>query len=274
MAIFIDRGNFMDRIYNKNNVLNRLNQSEAVGFSPVPKQPVRYNTGVLKGISVERSGKNKILNKLSNQASSIFKDALKPVYFTCRKQVYCPDEAIRFVYFPETAVFSEYKILEDGRMIEIIMTGKEGVTGVTSLFHAHGTENFTHILQAGHALQMDVEFLSKKLNSCPEIKELIFEYFNEFVNQISQRIICNGFHLIEHRLCSWLLMLHDRTGSSKLYLTHEQIALALGAHRPSITQITKKLRDAEIIDYMRGAIFILNRNKLEADACSCYVPVR
>ena len=264
----------MDRIYNKNNGYNHLNQAEAVNFVSVASQPTRYNSGAFQGVSVERSFKNNILNNLSNPALKILQDSLKSVYFTRRKQIYSPNEATRFVYFPETAVFSEYKILEDGRMIEIVMTGREGVTGVSSLFHAHRAENFTQILQAGHALEMDSEFLSEKLNDCPEIKESIFEYFNEFIKQISQRVICNGFHLIENRLCCWLLMLQDRTGGSrKLNLTHEQIALALGAHRPSITQVTKKLRDEEIIDYMRGAIFILNRDKLEADACSCYVPI-
>ncbi len=263
----------MDRIDNKNNGLNQLNQFEAASFSSISDQPTRYDSGSFQGVPAERSGNNKILNSLSNQALKILQDSLKSVYFTRGKQVYCPDEAIRFVYFPETAVFSEYKIVEDGRMIEIVMTGREGVTGVTSLFNAHAAENFTQILQAGHALQMDSEFLSAKLNDCPKIKESIFEYFNEFVNQISQRVLCNGFHLIENRLCSWLLMLQDRTRSSKLNLTHEQIALALGAHRPSITQITKKLRDEKIINYTRGAIFILDRDKLKADACSCYAPV-
>ena len=263
----------MDRIYNRNNGLNHLNQSEAVNFVSVPSQPTRYNSGAFQGVSVERSFKNNILNNLSNQALKILRDSLKSVYFTRSQHVSKPDEAISFVYFPETAVFSEYKIIEDGRTIEILMTGREGVTGVSSLFHAHRAENFTQILQAGHALQINSEFLRGKLNDCPEIKEPIFEYFNEFIKQISQRVICNGFHLIENRLCWWLLMLQDRTGTSKLNLTHEQIALSLGAHRPSITQITKKLRDEEIIDYMRGAIFILNRDKLEADSCSCYVAI-
>ena len=264
----------MDNIYNKNNDFNRLNHFETVNFTDVSSQLNRYNSGLSLSVSPKRSGKNKILNKLSNQALNILQDSIKSVYFTRSKQVYCPDEKIRFLYFPETAVFSEYKILEDGRMIEIAMTGREGVAGVTSLLQAqHAAENFTQILQAGHALQIDAEFLSEKLNDYPEIKESIFEYFNEFVNQIAQRVLCNGFHLIENRLCCWLLMLYDRTDSRKLNLTHEQIALALGAHRPSITQITKKLRDEEIIDYVRGSIFILNRKKLESDACSCYVPI-
>ena len=183
----------MDRIYNKNNGFNHLNQSEAVNLSRVPSQPTRYNSGAFQGVSVERSIKNKILNNLSNQALKILQDSLKSVYFTRSKQIYCPNEAIRFVYFPETAVFSEYKILEDGRTIEIVMTGREGVTGVSSLFHTHRAENFTQILQAGHALEMDSEFLSGKLNDCPEIKESIFRIFQRvyktnFTKSYLQRI--------------------------------------------------------------------------------------
>lgn len=263
----------MDRIYNKSNSVNHLNQIGLINFPITSSQSAFCKSGAVQTRSINQSVKNKIFNKLTKSIFDILLTSAKSVYFAQSENIYCQDDPIRFVYFPQTAVFSEYKIIEDGRMMEIIMTGKEGLIGISSLFNAHRAENFTQILQAGYALQMDSEFLRGKFNEHAEVKELIFDYFNEFVNQISQRVICRGFHLVENRLCCWLLMLQDRAGGGKLDLTHEQIALSLGAHRPSITQITKKLREEEIIDYKRGAIFILNRGKLENAACSCYVPV-
>lgn len=263
----------MERIYNKSNGSGYYNQAGTVIFPPAIKRLELYNSKKFPDRSTEQPTKNNILNDMSENVRQILLSSVKPVYFSCGESVYRPDEAINFMYFPETAVFSEFKMLPDGRMVEIAMTGREGLIGVSSLLNNQMSENFTQILQSGNALQIDSELLIEKLNEYAEIKELIFNYFNVFVNQISQRFICNGFHLIENRLCSWLLMLHDRAGDEKLKLTHEQIALSLGTHRPSITQITKKLRSKKIIDYSRGAISILNRAKLEAAACSCYTPI-
>lgn len=65
-------------------------------------------------------------------------------------------------------------------------------------------------------------------------------------------------------------MLDDRSEKNKLVFTHDQIAFFLGVHRPSVTIIAQDLRNNGIIDYLRGRIFILDRQKLEASACECY----
>ncbi len=88
--------------------------------------------------------------------------------------------------------------------------------------------------------------------------------------QISQRSVCKSFHIIEKRLSSWLLMLHDRVGKNQLTLTQEQISLCIGAYRPSITLVAQSLREKGLIDYMRGKIHIIDRQGLEFSACECY----
>lgn len=263
----------MFKTCSKNNGSNGFNQVEISNYSSVSSPSALYKSNSAQNFTLERKINNKILDTLPKSELDTFLTSAKTVYFEQGENIYRPGKEIRFIYFPETAVFSDYKMDEDGKMIEIIMTGKEGVTGVSSLLNNHRTENFTQILQAGHALQIDLKSLNFQLHDFAEIKKSIFDYFNQYINQISRKVICNRFHLIENRLCSWLLMLQDRTGKSQLNLTHEQIALSLGTHRPSITQITKKLREQEMIDYLRGKIFILNRSKLEAAACSCYMPI-
>ncbi len=263
----------MDRIYNKSNTYNFLSQTEATKIPTALKQSSPDKSGSAQTYLIDQSINNKILNNLTKNVLDILLTSAKSVYFTGGENIYCPDEAIGFIYFPETAVFSEYKINEDGRMMEIIMTGKEGVTGFSFLLNANRAENFTQVLQAGYAWQIDSEFFRQTSNDYMEIKEVISNYLNRLINQISQRIVCKGFHLTENSLCSWLLMLQERSGGDKLKLTHEQIALSLGTHRPSITQIMKKLRNQEIIDYTRGIISILSSSKLKASACSCYVSI-
>ncbi len=263
----------MERNYTKINQSKYLIQGEFKSYAATLNRTVFDKTKPFQNIINERFFKNDLLNSLSKKALDNLSSAMQTVYLDENENIYSPDEKIRYFYFPETAVFSDFKILADGRMIEINMLGCEGITGVSSLLNGLPAANFTKVLQAGNALRIDSDLLFEQFNNNSEMRKVFFDYLYHSINAISQKIICNGFHLIENRLCSWLLMLQDRTGKCKLKLTHEQIALSLGAHRPSITQITKKLRDEKIIDYSRGKIFILSQSKIRTAACPCYASV-
>ena len=67
-------------------------------------------------------------------------------------------------------------------------------------------------------------------------------YINAHIAQISKESF-EIFHVIEERLCSWLLMLHDRAQSNQWQMTHEQISLFLGVNRPTLTHAAKNLRE-------------------------------
>ena len=89
--------------------------------------------------------------------------------------------------------------------------------------------------------------------------------------QVSQRAVCNSRHRLEERLCTWLLMIHDRAANvSHLPLTHEAISQHLGTRRAGVTNFCNVLRDNGVIAYHRAMITILNRNALEDAACECY----
>jgi hypothetical protein len=48
----------------------------------------------------------------------------------------------------------------------------------------------------------------------------------------------------------------------------------LGSGRPSVTVAAGALQRAEIIEYSRGVVKILNREALEHAACECYAVIR
>ncbi len=51
-------------------------------------------------------------------------------------------EPAKWVYFPVTAVISQYQMLEDGRTIEVAIVGREGAAGLSSVKEA-GSRNLT-----------------------------------------------------------------------------------------------------------------------------------
>lgn len=213
---------------------------------------------------------NYFLNALNEEIYNEFSSHLETVNLSVNEYLYQPGDHVDFIYFPETSVISEFQILEDGRMVEIAMTGREGIIGLLPALNLCWAENWTQVSVEGRAHRVNSQVFEKKFLHHLSFQKLLFKYTNEYVRQISLRSVCNSYHMIEQRFCSWLLMLQDRKKSNRIPLTQEQIARSLGVHRPSITHIAQTLRDKKIIDYVRGKINILNRSELEKSACVCY----
>jgi CRP-like cAMP-binding protein len=174
------------------------------------------------------------------------------------------------LYFPETAIVSEFQMLPDGKTIEVAMTGREGVIGISTIFSSHLSPNWLQVSVSGKALRIDAEIFRREFYSRKSLQNSLFGYLDSYIAQISQKVICSSYHTVEERFCCWLLMLSDRCGKRSLPLTQEQIAGFLGVHRPSITLITKSLREKRLIDCRRGKIRIRDREKLEFSSCDCY----
>lgn len=214
---------------------------------------------------------NLLLSSLPTELLNILSPALRPVMLAKEKFIYQEGDRLDFIYFPTTAVVSEFKMLEDGRMVEIAVTGKEGAIGLSSMFSdSKEAPNCTQVSQAGMAMKLDAVTFERLLRSNERLRTDLNKFVNLYIRQISQKAICNMYHSVKERLCTWLLMLQDRCGRSTLSLTHEQIARTLGVYRPSITCIAQELRDMKLINYSRGGISILNRKKVESSACTCY----
>jgi len=217
---------------------------------------------------------NQILSSLPADMQKVLRPSLKPVILTKEQFLYQEEDRLDFIYFPETAVVSEFKILEDGRMVEVAVTGKEGAVGFPSVFSdSHFVPNCTQVSQAGTAQRVDAETFDKLLRSNEKIRTSLSHFVDLYIRQISQKAICNMYHSVKERLCTWLLMVQDRCGRKVLNLTHEQIARTLGVYRPSITCIAQELREGNLISYSRGGIIICDRRKVEQSACSCYLEI-
>jgi hypothetical protein len=65
-------------------------------------------------------------------------------------------------------------------------------------------------------------------------------------------------------------MSRDRVGHDTFAVTHEGLALLLGARRASISEVAEDLRRTGIIEYRRGLVTILDAEALEAAACEDY----
>jgi len=110
----------------------------------------------------------------------------------------------------------------------------------------------------------------KLLKSTPQFQMMLSRYTAVQGMQIAQTVACNRLHLIEMRLARWLLMAQDRVDSAMIAMTHDFLATMLGTSRPTVSTAAAILHKNGAIDYVRGAVTIVNRRKLKSSACECY----
>ena len=213
---------------------------------------------------------NKILSSLPDEDFTRLFPHLEPVSLPFGDNLYRMGDDIRFAYFPENTVVSLLHILEDGSVAEATMIGKEGIIGLAAIFGSRPSAHWTQVTVSGAALRIDIEALQREFARGGALQQLILAYAGRCLTQLAQRAVCNSRHMLRERLCSWLLMIHDRMGIDQLPLTQEQIARHLGTRRAGISEAAKTLRDEQTILYSRGHIRILNRELLEAAACECF----
>ena len=216
-----------------------------------------------------RTSTNALLQFVDPEHFLRLRQFIKRVNLAKDQYLYQQDDEIDVIYFPETAVVSEFQILEDGRTIEVGMIGNEGAVGIASAFNLCRAANCMQVCVPGNALSIPRDVFEREVMSDRRLQATLHNYINGQIRQLSQRVVCNTFHSVEQRFCSWLLTLHKRSCRDKFKLTHEHVARVLGVHRPSVTCIAQTLRDKKLIDYGRARLVICNRPGLESVACRC-----
>jgi CRP-like cAMP-binding protein len=179
-------------------------------------------------------------------------------------------ERAEWAYFPEEAVCSIIRILEDGAMIEVGVIGFDGVVGFQSL--AEGVEQPYRVIvqHAGTLLRMPMHRFREEFRRGGEFQELLLRFSAKFLLQVSQTAACNRLHTIDRRLARWLLMMRDRTVSNGLELTQEFLSHMLGARIAGVNEAVRALSQSGLIKHTRGSIEILDREALEQATCECY----
>jgi CRP-like cAMP-binding protein len=213
---------------------------------------------------------NIILAQLSQERLADLRQHLQRIELEVRKVIYEPNRPIDYAYFVETGVISIISIMNDGASIEVGAIGKEGLAGACLLLGAKSVPYQYFVQIAGYGYSMKADKFKSEAAHIGEFRDLILRFQSAFQTQTMQAAACNGLHSVTQRCCRWLLTAQDRMGSDTLALTHEFLALMLGARRASVTDVLRPLQDRGWIQSKRGEITVLDRKGLESGSCECY----
>jgi PAS domain S-box-containing protein len=145
---------------------------------------------------------NRIIGSLPDYDAARLMPHLDFVLLSHGAEIYPAGEYSRYVYFPETAIVSYLYDLEDGSTIETAMIGGEGATGLCSALGSELPMHRAQITVGGNAWRIKTEILKQEFARGGKIQTMLLHFMSEHINQISQRLVCKSFHVIEKRLCS------------------------------------------------------------------------
>lgn len=223
---------------------------------------------------VNQSFKNFILDALLPAEYERLQPKLKEVDLQQEVTLHHLREAITTVYFPTTCLLSWINTTDRGEVVEVGLTGNEGMAGVVLLLGETTPPWQTEVQLPGKAFKLASEDFLDVLERSPHLRQRVAAFAYLKMVQLNQSALCNRFHSVEERLCRWLLAAQDHTNSTRVSLTREILAQMIGAGRPAVSLATGLLQSAGLIRANRGEITILNREGMEDAACECYQIVR
>jgi CRP-like cAMP-binding protein len=214
---------------------------------------------------------NAILGGLSSTMIAELLKTAQLIVLETSQQIYEAGRPIRDVYFPIDAVLSVVTQMRDGGSIEVGTVGREGVSAIPLLLGATTSANESYCQVPGRAVVISSDDFRVLLESGDDrFRGMLDRFLQAYVNMLGQLAACNGMHTIYERCARWLLLTHDRVSSKKIALTHEYLAMMLGARRSGVTIAAATLQQAGFIRYAHGHIVIVNRQGLEEASCECY----
>jgi CRP-like cAMP-binding protein len=216
---------------------------------------------------------NSILNALPSQLNG-FRSKLTAVPLPVGMAIYEAHEVPRFAHFLTSGIASVVTTMQDGGSVETGMWAREGMAECMHLSGSDRVPSRCFMQMAGTALRMPFADLEHEFETLQPLREGIQHSIQVQALILGQLVACNRLHEVEARLARWILMLQDRVQEDVLLITQEFLAEMLGSRRTTVTMAAGALQRIGMIEYQRGRVHILDRERLEGAACECYPVIR
>jgi CRP-like cAMP-binding protein len=220
---------------------------------------------------------NKLLASLPRADFDRLQPHLKTISLEPKQVLHPVNEPVREVFFLNAGVVSMTTVMANGSMVEIATVGDEGLVGINAFFGGEMLSGETmvqvHVPDTTAEVMSTLAFRQEIQRGGP-FEECVRRYSQGLLMLMMQSTGCMALHPVQERCCRWLLMTHDRVRRDQFHLSHEFLAMMLGATRQTVTVVAGTLQKAGIIRYTHGRITVLDRPSLEAASCECYATVR
>jgi CRP-like cAMP-binding protein len=214
--------------------------------------------------------RNKLLRFLETKAFDRIASKLIAVELSVKQVLYAPEQAIDRIYFPEDSVISQMSVMADGRTIETGTVGFEGASWVSASIGAPSMPCETLVVIAGDAHALGIEELRQELAENEPFRDILTQYSHALLIHSMRLVGCTGLHSLRQRCARWILYTLDQVREDQFAVTHELLAMLLGATRPSVSAAIEELARDGAVTVTRGHVALGSRDALRAASCDCY----
>jgi CRP-like cAMP-binding protein len=218
--------------------------------------------------------KNRLLACLPDADRARLAPHLEAVPMKLGQVVYEAGDTLEYAYFPIDCIVSLLYVMRDGDSAETAMVGNEGIVGISLFMGGEATTGRAVVQSDGQAFRLKAPFLMEEFKRSGALQHLLLRYTQALLAQTTQTAACNKHHSVPQQLSRWLLLGLDRLPDNKLMMTQGLIANMLGVRREGVTDAAGALQSAGLIRYEHGTITVLDRPRLEQEACECYFAVK
>ncbi|MEX1198512.1 MAG: Crp/Fnr family transcriptional regulator [Pseudohongiellaceae bacterium] len=226
---------------------------------------------MLKLVQLQR---NAILAALPAEVTTRLLPHIEEISLPLGTVLYEPGQTMRDVYFPIDSIVSLLYVMENGASAEISVVGNEGLVGISRAMGGQSTSSRAVVQSAGIGYRMSGRRFIEEFGRHTDLMTLVLRYTQALITQMAQTAVCNRHHTISQQLCRWLLLSLDRLNTDDLIMTQELIANMLGVRREGVTEAAGRLQKMGVIEYHRGHIHVLDRDRLAEMSCECYQVVK
>ena len=176
--------------------------------------------------------------------------------------LYRANARVKFAYFPVNSIVAAmYGTDKAGSLAKVWPIGREGMLGISLFLGVERLDNQARVQVGGTAFRIPAAALVAEFQQAGALQRLLLRYAYALIMQASQLGLCNHGHPVEQRLCRLLLLAFDRVGSREIDLTQQCIAALLGVRRVSVTHAAMDLQRNHAIEYVRGRVRLIDREK-------------
>jgi hypothetical protein len=178
------------------------------------------------------------------------------------------------VYFPETAVICLMTVMANGDTLETSTVGSEGASWISATIGAPSMPCETIVVVAGDAYSLSIDDLDIEMRENEHFRDLLTQYSHALLIHSMRMTGCTGLHSLHQRCARWMLTTLDRVPGNQFAITHELLAMLIGASRPMVSTVIADFQRKGILHAERGRIVVGERALLLAESCDCYQVIK
>ena len=188
--------------------------------------------------------------------------------------LYNPGDEIEYIHFPHSGLISLRAILIDGKMLETAIVGSEGAVGGMAGLGPKIALTQAVVETPSIVSSVEAHSFRRVAGQNDGLCPFLLLHTQMLLVEIQVNGVCNAFHSVRQRFARWILERADRLHEEEVAFTHEHFSTLLGVRRSSVTEAARLQKIRGSVNYSRGRIVILDRNRLELEACECYAALK